>query len=71
MNRKIPLYFEEQAYSEAADMLYSRAGDCDNETMSNAYIKIAERLDKKSHSIYKRLRSKNRDDNEIHTKKDL
>ena len=61
MTRKSPLYFEEQAYSEAADMLYSRAADCDDETMSNAYVKIADRLDKKSHSIFKRLRSKNSD----------
>lgn len=61
--KKNSLFFEEQAYSEAADYLYSRGGDCQHEnapnelgTMSNAYHKIAARLDKKAASLQLKLR---------------
>lgn len=54
--KKSKLHFEEQAYSEAADVLYSRAADCEDETMSNSYIKIADRLSHKSDCLFKKLR---------------
>tara|TARA_R110000851_G_C12644121_1_gene519398 strand:+ start:264 stop:470 length:207 start_codon:yes stop_codon:yes gene_type:complete len=49
------LYFEYQAYSEAADFLYSRAGDCPCDHMSNSYIKIADRLEGKATSLCKKI----------------
>ena len=49
------LYYEYQAYSEAADDLFSRAGDCDCDDMSNSYIKIADRFEKKATSLVKKI----------------
>ena len=49
------LNYEYQAYSEAADALYSRAGDCTCEHMSNSYIKIADRLERKATSLFKKI----------------